>query len=219
MEAIVVGATGATGKDLVNLLLKDNEFEKVSVFVRRDIAISNDKLNTNIIEFDRPEQWQELVKGDVLFSCLGTTLKAAGSKEAQWKIDYDYQYKFAKAAKENGVENYVLVSSASASTKSPFFYNKMKGQLEEEIKKLGFKKTILLKPPLLERKNSKRTGEIWGLKILKFLNYLGVLKSQKPLSTEILAKAMIRVLKTWIAEPIILAHKRYLITKFYKNDY
>jgi uncharacterized protein YbjT (DUF2867 family) len=196
MEAIVVGATGATGKDLLKLLLKDSDFEKVSIFVRRDVSISDDKLNINIIEFDNTKQWEELVKGDVLFSCLGTTLKAAGSKEAQWKIDYDYQFEFAKAAKINGVENYILVSSASASSKSPFFYSKMKGQLEESIKELGFEKTIILNPPLLERKNSKRTGEVWGLKTLKFLNSFGILKSQKPLSTENLAKAMINTLKS-----------------------
>jgi uncharacterized protein YbjT (DUF2867 family) len=195
MEAIVVGATGATGKDLLKLLLKDSDFEKVSIFVRRDVSISDDKLNINIIEFDNTEQWEELVKGDVLFSCLGTTLKAAGSKEAQWKIDYDYQFEFAKAAKKNGVENYILVSSASASAKSPFFYSKMKGQLEESIKELGFEKTIILNPPLLERKNSRRIGEVWGLKTLKFLNSFGILKSQKPLSTENLAKAMINTLK------------------------
>ena len=195
MEAIVLGATGATGKDLLKLLLEDSDFEKVSIFVRRDVSISDDKLNINIIDFDNTEQWEELVKGDVLFSCLGTTLKAAGSKEAQWKIDYDYQFEFAKAAKNNGVANYILVSSASASPKSPFFYSKMKGQLEESIKELGFEKTIILNPPLLERKNSKRTGEVWGLKTLKFLNSFGILKSQKPLSTENLAKAMINTLK------------------------
>ncbi len=191
MNAIVVGATGATGTDLLNLLFTDSSFDKINIFVRRETSIHNNKLDTNIIDFDKPEEWKKKVKGDVLFSCLGTTLKAAGSKKAQWKIDYDYQYEFAKAARQNGVSNYVLVSSASASKDSSFFYTKMKGQLEEDIKKLGFEKTIILKPPLLERKGSKRPGEVWGLKILKFINSLGILKSQRPLSTENLAKVMI----------------------------
>lgn len=195
MKAMVIGATGATGKDLVNMLLSDNDFELVSIFVRREMPISNSKLTTHKIDFNETESWKNLVNGDVLFSCLGTTLKAAGSKEAQWKIDYDYQYEFAKAAKENGVSNYVLVSSASASPKSPFFYSKMKGQLEEDIKKLEFEKTIILNPPLLERENTNRKGEIIGLKLLKTLNKFGILKSQQPLATPTLAKAMINTLK------------------------
>ena len=194
MEALVVGATGATGKDLLNLLLEDGAFKKVSIFVRRNVPLINDKLYTNIIDFNNPDQWQKLVKGDVLFSCLGTTLKAAGSTEAQWKIDYDYQYEFAKAAKENGIQNYVLVSSGFASAKSPFFYARMKGQLEEDIKKLGFKKTIILNPPLLERKHSKRSAEVRQVKIFNFLSSLGILKSQKPLQTAVLAEAMINAL-------------------------
>ena len=118
-HAIIVGATGATGKDLLELLLKDNSFYKIDVFVRRHIDIKNEKLTVHVIDFDKSKQWKHLVKGNVLFSCLGTTLKAAGSKAEQWKIDYDYQYQFAKVARENQVKNYVLVSSQGASAKSP----------------------------------------------------------------------------------------------------
>ena len=75
-HAMIVGATGATGKDLLELLLKDNSFLKVDVFVRRKIHIHHEKLTVHIIDFDKSEQWKHLVKGDVLFSCLGTTLKA-----------------------------------------------------------------------------------------------------------------------------------------------
>ena len=112
MKALVIGATGAVGMDLVEQLLKDDAFERVTVFVRRPLAVENPKLTVHIIDFDHPEQWRELLQGDVLFSCLGTTIKAAGSQEAQWKVDYTYQYEAAKAARENGVEAYALVSSA-----------------------------------------------------------------------------------------------------------
>ena len=191
MKALVIGATGATGKDLVSQLLTDKGYDEVNVFVRRPLAVENPKLKTHIVNFDKPEEWKDLVKGDVAFSCLGTTLKATGSKEAQRKVDYDYQYNFAKAAKENEVEDYILVSSYGANPKSKLFYSRMKGELEQSIKDLHFNKLTIFQPGMLERKDSERTGEVLGGKIIKFANKFGVLTQQKPLPTEVLAKAMI----------------------------
>lgn len=191
MKALVIGATGATGKDLVSQLLTDKGYDEVNVFVRRPLAVENSKLKTHIVNFDKPEEWKDLVKGDVAFSCLGTTLKAAGSKESQRKVDYDYQYNFAKAAKENEVEDYILVSSYGANPKSKIFYSRMKGELEQSIKDLHFNKLTIFQPGMLERKDSERTGEVLGGKIIKFANKFGVLTQQKPLPTEVLAKAMI----------------------------
>ena len=194
-HAIIVGATGATGKDLLELLLKDNSFYKVDVFVRRHLDIKNEKLTVHVIDFDEGEQWKHLVKGNVLFSCLGTTLKAAGSKAEQWKIDYDYQYQFAKAARENQVKNYVLVSSQGASAKSRVFYTKMKGQLEDAVIKLQFPLLSIFNPPILIRHNSDRLGEKIGVNIIKVFNKIGLLLSLKPLSTRMLAQAMIGAAK------------------------
>src|SRR5690606_12223779 len=104
MKALVIGATGATGTDLVQTLLQDNDFETVEVFVRKPLPLSHPKLKTHIVDFDKPDDWKNLVQGDVAFSCMGTTLKAAGSKDAQRKVDYHYQYDFAKAARENKVD-------------------------------------------------------------------------------------------------------------------
>lgn len=191
MKALVIGATGATGKDLVNQLLNDKEFDEVDIFVRKPVDIQNDKLKVHVVNFEKPEEWKDMVKGDVAFSCLGTTLKDAGSKEAQKKVDFDYQYEFAKAAKENEVEDYILVSAYGANPQSKIFYSKMKGELEEAVKQLHFNKITIFKPGMLERKDSERTGEVLGSRIIKFANKLGLLESQKPLPTDILAKAMI----------------------------
>ncbi|WP_294296249.1 NAD(P)H-binding protein [uncultured Chryseobacterium sp.] len=191
MKALVIGATGATGKDLVNQLLQDQDFDEIKVFVRKPVDIQNDRVKVYVVDFEKPEQWKDEVKGDVAFSCLGTTLKAAGSKEAQRKVDFNYQYEFAKAAKENSVEDYILVSSYGANPKSKIFYSRMKGELEEAVKQLHFNKITIFKPGMLERKDSDRAGEVLGSRIIKFANRLGLLESQKPLPTNVLAKAMI----------------------------
>lgn len=196
MKALLIGATGATGSDLLQLLLMDSEVESVTIFVRRDPLINHPKLKVHLIDFNRNEQWSHLVKGDILFSCLGTTLKVAGSKEAQWKVDHDYQYRFAEAARENGVGTLLLVSSMNASPKSPFFYARMKGELEEAIRRLEFPGLMIFRPPSLIRKGSDRTMERVGLKLIGFLNRLGLLQSMRPLSTEQLAKAMLRAAKS-----------------------
>lgn len=191
MKALVIGATGATGKDLVNQLLNDKDFEEVNIFVRKPVDIQDDRLHVHVVNFEKPEEWKGMVKGDVAFSCLGTTLKDAGSKEAQRKVDFDYQYEFAKAVRENDVEDYILVSAYGANPDSRIFYSRMKGELEEAVKQLHFNKITIFKPGMLERKNSERTGEVLGSRIIRFANKLGLLESQKPLPTDILAKAMI----------------------------
>ena len=191
MKALVIGATGATGKDLVKQLCQDSDFDEIDIFVRRRSDFHNEKVKAHLVDFDHPEEWKHLVKGDVAFSCLGTTLKSAGSKENQKVIDYDYQFNFAKAAKENNVQDYILVSAYGASPDSKIFYSRIKGELEEAVKNLKFEKTTIFKPGMLERKNTDRNGEVFGLKIIKFLNKFGLFKSQKPLPTSVLAKAMI----------------------------
>ena len=191
MKALVIGATGATGKDLVKQLCQDSDFDEIDIFVRRRSDFHHEKVKAHLVDFDHPEEWKHLVKGDVAFSCLGTTLKSAGSKENQKVIDYDYQFNFARAAKENNVQDYILVSAYGASPDSKIFYSRIKGELEEAVKNLKFEKTTIFKPGMLERKNTDRNGEVFGLKIIKFFNKLGLFKSQQPLPTEVLAKAMI----------------------------
>ena len=125
LEALVIGATGATGQKLVTRLLEDTAFSKVTVFVRRTPNLNHKKLIVNEIEFSRLEAYTDVIKGDVLFSCLGTTLKKAGSKDKQYLVDYTYQLEFAKVASKNKVSQYSLVSSIGANKNSFFFYPKI----------------------------------------------------------------------------------------------
>ena len=112
----VIGATGLVGKQLVQQLLENNNFEKVRIFVRRKTGIEHPKLEQQIIDFKNEETWKKLLTGDVLFSTLGTTLKQAGSKEKEYEVDFTFNLNFAKVAKENGIPNYVLVSSVGANS-------------------------------------------------------------------------------------------------------
>lgn len=196
MKALVIGATGAVGKDLVEQLLKDDSFERVDVFVRREMPLLSSKLVSHVVDFDHPEIWAELLTGDVLFSCLGTTIKAAGSQDAQWKVDYTYQYDAARAARANGVRQYILVSSVGADAKSKIFYSRMKGQLDEDVAKLGFPGCFILRPPSLIRKGSDRFGEKAGVVVLKALNAIGLMRSWTPMPTEEVAAAMVRLAKS-----------------------
>jgi len=195
VKALVIGATGAIGKDLLKMLLEDDAFGNVDIFVRRPVDAENPKMTVHVIDFNHPEQWHNLLVGDVLFSCLGTTIKAAGSRKAQWKVDYTYQYEAARAARENGVKTCVLVSAVNASACSKFFYNRMKGALEDAVKALGFPGCFILQPPSLVRKGSDRFGEKAGVAALRVFNAIGLMKSYRPMPTESVAAAMVRLAK------------------------
>lgn len=190
MKAIVIGATGAVGSALVERLLKDDRYSEVAAFVRRETGLSHPKLRAHIIDFDRPEEWRGLVTGDVLFSALGTSLKQAGSKEAQHHIDYDYTLSFARAAKENGVPHFVLVSSLGADDASRFFYMKLKGEIERDVRALAFPALTILRPPSLIRPKTKRPLETVSVKTFLALAALGLARSMKPMHVKAVAEAM-----------------------------
>lgn len=190
MKAIVIGATGAVGKDLVEELLSRREYEKIITFTRRPLDIKSEKIESYIIDFDRPSDWAHLVKGDVLFSALGTSLKQAGSKEAQYRIDHDYQLSFAKAARENGVPHVVLVSSLGANRSSSIFYLKLKGLIERDVESLQFPQLSILRPPSLIRKHAKRPAETVSVKLFQLANALGLFKTMAPVPTEAVARKM-----------------------------
>ena len=149
MKALVIGATGATGKDLVNVLLEDVFYTDVVIFVRRSSKIVHTKLREIITDFDKLESVREFIKGDVLFSCLGTTLKAAGSKEKQWHVDYEIPLQFATIAKQNGVAQMVLLSAYGASAKSRVFYSRIYA-IDSGNRKARFNCDLFQRGPELE---------------------------------------------------------------------
>lgn len=190
MKAIVVGATGAVGRDLVEVLCNDPRYTEVRTFTRRELGIENPKIRPYVVDFERTEGWHDLVQGDVIFSALGTSKKQAGSKEAQYHIDHDYQIMFAQFAKRNGVRHMVLVSSAGADASSAFFYMKLKGIIERDMEALGFEGLTIVQPPSLIRKHAKRPLETISVKAFQLLNAVGLFRSMAPISTETVAHCM-----------------------------
>jgi uncharacterized protein YbjT (DUF2867 family) len=190
--AIVLGATGMVGSELTRQLLEHPDYSTVLVFVRRSTGITHLKLTEHPVDFDKPEQWKHLIRGDVLFSAMGTTLNKAGSKAAQYTIDYTYQYNAAAAAASNGVPCYVLISSAGASEKSMIFYSKMKGELDREIKKLPFRCIRILKPGILSgNRTESRPAEAISIRMMTGLGKIPFLKKYRPYPATMVAKAMI----------------------------
>ena len=191
LTANVIGATGLVGKQLVKQLLGNENFEKVRIFVRRDTGIQHPKLEHQIVDFGNEKHWAKNLTGDILFSALGTTLKQAGSKEKQYDVDFTYNLNFARKAKENGIENYVLVSSIGANPKSSIFYTRIKGELDETVSKLYFKNLVILRPSSLTgERNEKRWMEDLSLPFVRFVTRF-LFKKYRPISDETVACAMI----------------------------
>ena len=195
MKAVVIGATGSTGKFLVDELLADAAYTSVTVFVRRAIGKQHPKLIEHSIDFSTIDSYKDLVVGDVFFSCLGTTLKAAGSKENQTKIDFDIPLTFAILAKENGVPSFVLLSAYRASTESKVFYSQIKGKLEDKITALDFEQYIIFKPGLLLRQDTDRFVEKIMGSLLNMFNSIGLFRKFKPLPTALLAEKLAKAPK------------------------
>jgi uncharacterized protein YbjT (DUF2867 family) len=192
LTAVLIGATGLVGSQLLRQLLGDPRFSKVRSLGRKSTDTAHPKLEERVIDFEAPTTWAPAVAGEVAFSCLGTTLKQAGSESAQRKVEYDYQLAFAKAAAANGTGTYVLVSAASADPSSRRFYSRVKGELDRDVQQLGFPRVRIFRPSLLggERANP-RTGEKIGSAVLGAVNAVGLFRQYREISGSVVAKAMI----------------------------
>ena len=192
--ALLFGASGLVGGFCLHLLLESPVYDKVICFGRKELPIQHEKLVQHIINFDELFAHEELIKGDDLFYCIGTTIKKAGSKTAFRKIDLEYPLEIAVAASLNDVGQLILVSSVGAEASSLILYNHIKGELEKRIKQLKFWSIHIMQPSILlgERKESRpleRIGMIVGQGLDKVIgNFLG---KYKPVNAEDVAKAMI----------------------------
>lgn len=196
MDALLLGPTGLTGRALLLQLLEDPYFGSIRVFHRRPNGMKHPKLNEEIIDFDKIAEWKSGLQGDILFSALGTTLKAAGSKGAQYRVDYQYQYECARAAAANGVDTYVLISAGMADPSSRIFYSRMKGELEDAVKELPFNRIVIFRPGLLHGpRPDKRRMEGLFAQLSKGISLLPGFAHLRALNGDELARALIAAVK------------------------
>lgn len=190
--ALIIGATGLAGSKIVNQLNNSKFYSNVILLVRRKSEFNHLKFEERIIDFENIDA--NLVKGDDIFCAIGTTIKKAGSKENQHKIDCEYPLKIAQIAKANNVKQFILVSSLGAHAKSSNFYLRTKGELEEKISALNFETFIILRPSIiLGKRNEFRLGETIGIFFMSILGplFFGGLKKYKVVHASSIAKRMI----------------------------
>jgi uncharacterized protein YbjT (DUF2867 family) len=192
--AIVVGATGLVGRNLVDKLANAEYIDQVITLTRSPAKHGSSKVSNHVIKFDDLSSYIELFKGDYLFSCLGTTFKQAGSVAAQRKVDLEYQLNVAKIAAQQGVKHYLLVSSTGANMNSGRAYLKMKGELEDQVKALPFKHISIFQPSLLIGERSDfRLAEKIGSRVMPLLCRIPWLRRFRPITGEQVAEKMVQV--------------------------
>ena len=193
--ALLVGASGLVGKHLLSLLLEDPAYAKVTVIGRKELPLQHEKLAQHIVDFDRLGQSAGHIRADDVFCCLGTTIKKAGSQDAFRKVDFTYPYEVAKIAKVNGARQFLIVTAIGADASSSVFYNRVKGEVENTIRKMPFHSIQIFRPSVLMGEREEfRLGErmaIIGMKALS-LAMIGKWKKYRPVAAASVARGMIR---------------------------
>lgn len=196
--ALIIGASGLTGGFLLNKLLNSSEFEKVRALVRAPIGITHPKLEEVIVDFHDMSKFQAAIReGDVIFSCIGTTMKKVkGNKQLYKQIDFDIPVNAARFGLEAGYKHFVLVSAHLANAKSPIFYNRLKGETEDIISTFPFSSIHIFRPSFLigERKEMRWLELTFG-RLMALVSPL-LPSDYRPIHAEKLATAMANAVKT-----------------------
>ena len=194
--ALVFGSTGLIGRHLILQLIKNDNYNKIKLFVRSEIVINEPKIEIIKTDFNDLENHKENMKGDDCFLCIGTTKQNSPDKNEYQKVELEIPKKIAEIAKANLVNSFIFISSIYANPKSSGDYVKFKGLVEEELKKLNFSNLGILRPSFLmgDRKEN-RAGEKIGVLTFRLLSplLLGPLKKMRPINSEKVAKAMIKI--------------------------
>jgi uncharacterized protein YbjT (DUF2867 family) len=192
--AIIAGASGLVGKFCLSYLMMDNVYEKIIVITRKELSIKDPKVEQLIVDFDRLEDYKEQLKADDIFCCLGTTIRVAGTQENFRKVDEHYPLKLAEHTSKNGAKNFMIISAMGADANSSIFYNRVKGEMENELKKIPFESVHIFRPSLLTgmRKES-RPMEQMAQRVMSIFSalFIGSLKKYRSIDAMVVAHAMI----------------------------
>lgn len=194
--AVVIGASGLIGSQVLEQLLNDPTFSLVRVLVRKPLEIQHSKLQQEIVNFNDTEDYEnKLGTGNCIFCCVGTTQKKVhGNKEDYRKVDFDIPVNAAKLGISGGFKKYFLVSAIGASAHSNNFYLKLKGETEDAIKEFNYESIGIFQPSiLLGARNEKRSGEAIMKKLMKLFSLflIGSIKKYRAIDAVDVAKAMI----------------------------
>ena len=194
--ALVFGSSGLVGGHLLNQLIENDNYNKIKIFVRSEPKNHNPKVEIIKTDFNNLENHKEDIKGDDCFFCIGTTKQNSPDKNEYRRVELDIPKEIAQITKSNSVNSFVFVSSGYADPNSSGDYLKFKGLVEEELKRLSFNKLGIMRPSfLIGDRKEKRLGEKLGIFVFKLLSplFLGPLKKMKPIQSEKVAKAMIKI--------------------------
>ena len=194
--ALVFGSTGLVGGHLLDQLIKNENYNKIKLFLRSEIIINDLKVEIVKTDFNNMEKHKEEMTGDHCYFCIGTTKQNSPDKDEYRRVELDLPKQIAQITKSNSVNSFVFVSSGYADPNSSGDYLKFKGLVEEELKRLSFNKLGIMRPSfLIGDRKEKRLGEKLGIFVFKLLSplFLGPLKKMKPIQSEKVAKAMIKI--------------------------
>jgi len=192
-KAIIAGASGLTGSELLDILLNSAEYGEVLVLVRKELPVNHPKLKQLVVNFNEPGSFSEAINGHALFCCLGTTRKKTPDLTVYRKIDHDYPLQLAQRCKKNGVAHYHLVSALGANKDASNFYLKMKGETEHDVSETGLPALCIYQPAFLAGKRTEhRPVERFLEPIMKVIDVLliGSLKKYKSIAARTVAQAM-----------------------------